>query len=50
MSDDDEWDYQSNLATFTAVFQRKSAIPVVRLAWMKDSYLEQEYQGTLGSI
>jgi len=26
MSDDDEWDYQSNLATFTAVFQRKGVL------------------------
>ena len=29
---------------------RKSELPVVRLAWTKDSYLTQEYQGTLGSI
>ncbi|CAM4569140.1 unnamed protein product [Leuciscus chuanchicus] len=29
---------------------RKSELPVVRLARTKDSYLTQEYQGTLGSI
>ncbi|CAM4537129.1 unnamed protein product [Leuciscus chuanchicus] len=51
-SDDDEWGSQCNHATsrLSSSALRKSELPVVRLARTKDSYLTQEYQGTLGSL